>query len=76
MVQISGVIIVRPHHILNSGKQFTWRAIAYHATEGYSSRGDHWYVAGYHFNYPNGRETLDAVTMATDCGMDGGWWDH
>ena len=60
----------------NTGKNFTWRAAAYHATEGYSSRGDHWYVAGYHFFYPNGREVLDATTMAVDCGLDGGWWDH
>lgn len=68
-----------PHHIINTGKAYTWRAAAYHATEGYSSRGDHWYVVGYHFNYPNGpngRERLDAITMATDCGLESGWWDH
>jgi hypothetical protein len=66
----------RPHHILNTGKNFTWRAAAYHATEAYSSRGDHWYVAGYHFYYPNGREVLDTTTMATDCSIYDGWWDH
>ena len=66
----------RPHHIINTGKIFTWRAAAYHPSEAYSSRGDHWYVAGYHFIYPNGREVLDATTMAVDCGLDGGWWDH
>ena len=66
----------RPHHILNTGKNLTWRAAAYHATEGYSSRGDHWYVAGYHFFYPNGREVLDTTTMAIDCSIYDGWWDH
>lgn len=66
----------KPDHILNTGKNFTWRAAAYHAAEGYSSRGDHWYVLGYHFYYPNGLEVLDAVTLAIDCGLDGGWWDH
>ena len=69
----------RPVHILNSGKAHTWRSIAYHATEGYSSRGDKWYVVGYHFYYPDGpnrKERLDGTTMATDCGMDGGWWDN
>ncbi len=70
---------IRAHHILNSGKQFTWRAIAYHATEGYSTRGDHWYVVGMHYYYPygpNNKEVLDNTTMAVDCGMEGGWWDH
>lgn len=66
----------RPHHVLNTGQDLTWRAAAYHATEAYSSRGDHWYVAGYHFYYPNGREVLDATTMATDCSIYDGWWDH
>jgi hypothetical protein len=66
----------RPHHILNTGKVFTWRAAAYHGKEGWQSRGDHWYVAGYHFFYPHGREVLDATTMAVDCGLNGGWWDH
>ena len=66
----------RPHHVLNTGKNFTWRAAAYHATEGYSSRGDHWYVAGYHFYYQKGKERIDATTLAVDCGLDGGWWDH
>lgn len=65
-----------PHHILNTGTEKTWRCIAYHGTEGYSSRGDHWYVVGYHFFYPNGREVLDTKTMAADCGLEGGWWDH
>jgi hypothetical protein len=67
---------LRPHHILNTGTNLTWRAAAYHSTEGYSSRGDHWYVSGYHFYYPNGREILDVVTMATDCDIYDGWWDH
>lgn len=68
-----------PHHILTSGKQHTWRAIAYHPTEGYSSRGDKWYVVGYHFYFPNGpqgKEKLDVTTMAVDCGIESGWWDH
>jgi hypothetical protein len=65
-----------PHHVLNTGKNLTWRAAAYHAQEGYSSRGDHWYVVGYHFYYPNGRQVLDTTTMATDCSVYDGWWDH
>ena len=65
-----------PVHVINTGKAYTWRAAAYHPTEAYSSRGDHWYVVGYHFFYPNGRERLDVVTMAVDCGLDSGWWDH
>ncbi len=64
----------RPNHIINTGKQFTWRAAAYHGQEGYSTRGDHWFVIGYHFHYPNGRERLDAVTTAEDCGLESGWW--
>ena len=67
---------IKPQHILNSGKNFTWRAASYHATEAYSSRGDHWYVVGYHFFYPNGREVLDATTVAVDCGLESGWWDY
>lgn len=66
----------RPHHILNTGTNLTWRAAAYHPTEAYSSRGDHWYVAGYHFYYPNGREVLDVTTMAVDCSIYDGWWDY
>ena len=66
----------RPVHILNTGKNLTWRAAAYHTNEAYSSRGDKWYVAGYHFFYPNGREILDTTTMAVDCSIYDGWWDH
>lgn len=66
----------RPHHVVNTGANLTWRAAAYHANEAYSSRGDHWYVAGYHFYYPNGREILDATTKALDCNIYDGWWDH
>jgi hypothetical protein len=66
----------RPNHVINTGKNMTWRAAAYHATEGYSTRGDRWYVAGYHFYYPNGREVLDVTTMAIDCSIYDGWWDH
>jgi hypothetical protein len=65
-----------PAHILNTGKFFTWRAVAYHPTEAYSSRGDKWYVKGYHFYYPNGKEVLDVVTTATDCSIYDGWWDY
>lgn len=67
---------IRPHHILNTGTNLTWRAAAYHATEAYSSRGDHWYVSGYHFFYPSGREMLDVITMATDCNIYDGWWEY
>jgi hypothetical protein len=65
-----------PHHSLDTGKNFTWRAAAYHAKEAYSSRGDKWFVAGYHFIYLNGRETLDTTTLATDCSIYDGWWDQ
>lgn len=65
----------RPIHILNTGKNYTWRAAAYHAAEAYSSRGDKWYVQGFHFFYPNDRERLDVMTMATDCNIYDGWWD-
>jgi hypothetical protein len=66
----------RPRHILNTGAHLTWRAAAYHATEAYSSRGDHWYVVGYHFFYPNGREVLDTITKASNCNIYDGWWDY
>lgn len=66
-----------PDHVINTGKQFTWRAAAYHATEAYASRGDEWRVVGYHFYYPKGpqyREQLDVITTAEDCGLESGWW--
>ena len=65
-----------PRHIINTGKNFTWRAAAYHTNEGYSTRGDQWYVLGYHFYYPNGSEVLDAITQASDCNIYDGWWDY
>lgn len=67
-----------PAHVINTGKMHTWRAAAYHPNEAYSSRGDSWYVAGYHFWYPSNskKERLDTTTMAVDCGLDSGWWDH
>lgn len=65
----------KPHHVLNTGKQFTWRAAAYHSTEAYSSRGDKWWVNGYHFYYPNGQERIDVMTSVGDCSIYDGWWD-
>ena len=66
-----------PAHILNTGTHVTWRAAAYHATEGYSSRGHNWRVIGYHFYYPDGyRERLDVITKVDDCSIYDGWWDH
>lgn len=69
-----------PTHILNTGTHHTWRAAAYHATEAYSSRGDKWWVVGYHFYHPDGnvnkRERLDTTTQATDCNIYDGWWDY
>lgn len=64
-----------PHHIINTGKQHTWRAAAYHPTEAYSSRGDKWWVNGYHFYYSNGKERLDVMTSVGDCSIYDGWWD-
>lgn len=64
-----------PAHILNTGTQNTWRAAAYHATEAYSSRGDKWWVNGFHFYYPNGKELLDVMTSVGDCSIYDGWWD-
>lgn len=64
----------RPHHILKSNREVTWRSIAYHATEAYSSRGDGWWVTGYHFFYPNGKEILDTMTSVGDCSIYDGWW--
>lgn len=66
----------RPVHILNTGTQYTWRAAAYHATEAYSSRGDEWFVQGYHFYYPRDKERLDVMTSASDCNIYDGWWDY
>jgi hypothetical protein len=65
-----------PTHILNTGTVYTWRAAAYHATEAYSSRGDKWYVRGFHFYYPDGKERLDVITTAVDCSIYDGWWDR
>ena len=65
-----------PLHIINTGTNYTWRAAAYHATEAYSSRGDKWWVNGYHFVYPNGQERLDVMTSAKDCNIYDGWWDQ
>ncbi|MBA2648973.1 MAG: hypothetical protein H0U75_05095 [Legionella sp.] len=67
---------LKPAHILDTGKAFTWRAAVLHATEAYSSRGDRWTVAGYHFWYPNGKELVDVITTATDCAIYDGWWDQ
>ena len=66
----------RPAHMLDTGTQFTWRAAAFHATEAYSSRGDTWFVNGFHFYYPNGKERFDALTSASDCNIYDGWWDY
>lgn len=65
----------QPLHILNTGTQNTWRAIAYHGTEAYSTRGDAWWVNGFHFYYPNGRERLDVMTSVGDCSIYDGWWN-
>ncbi|MGQ3887538.1 hypothetical protein ACQUW5_00725 [Legionella sp. CNM-1927-20] len=65
----------KPAHILNTGTQYTWRAAAYHATEAYSTRGDQWWVNGFHFWYPNGKERLDVMTSVGDCSIYDGWWD-
>lgn len=68
-----------PVHILNSGMNLTWRAYAGHITEAYSTRGDNWRVAGYHFfmpnDTPNERERIDVITNAADCDIYDGWWD-
>ncbi len=66
----------RPAHIINTGKNYTWRAAAVHWREGYSTRGDKWYVNGYHFFYPNGKERLDTMTGTNDCSIYDGWWDQ
>lgn len=67
----------RPLHILNTGTNHTWRAAAYHATEAYSSRGDKWWVNGFHFYYPDGtHERLDTMTSVGDCSIYDGWWDQ
>jgi hypothetical protein len=60
-------------HSINTGKVFSWRAAAYHTTEGFSND---WYVVGNHFDYVNGTEFLAYVTTATDCSAYDGWWDH
>lgn len=65
----------RPAHILNTGAVFTWRAWVGHITEAYSTQGDKWYVQGFHFIYPNGREKIDAITQAKDCDIYDGWFD-
>lgn len=65
-----------PTCMLNTGKQFTWRAAAYHWAEAYSSRGDAWWVNGFHFYYPyDDQERLDVMTSAGDCSIYDGWWD-
>ncbi len=61
-------------HVLNTGKNYTWRAAAYHPAEAYSSRGDKWWVNGYHYYYPNAKETLDVMTSVGDCNIYDGWW--
>ncbi len=65
----------KPKHTLDTKKQWGYRAIAYHATEAYSSRGDTWWVNGYHYYYPFGEETLDVMTSVGDCSIYDGWWD-
>ena len=65
----------RPLHIVNTGQQFTWRAAAIHTLEAFSSRGDKWWVSGYHFYYPAGKERLDVLTGVGDCSIYDGWWD-
>ena len=65
-----------PHHILKTPKETTWRSAAYHATEAYSSRGDKWWVNGFHFYYPNYKEVLDVMTSAGDCSIYDGWWEQ
>lgn len=64
-----------PAHIVNTGKQYTWRAAAYHLNEAYANRGDKWFVRGYHFYYVDGRQIFDQVTEANDCNIYDGWWD-
>lgn len=69
-----------PDHIIKDLSRYTWRSAAYHAKEGYSSRGDEWYVIGYHFYVPNDnpnkyKKQLDRTTGATDCNIYDGWWD-
>jgi hypothetical protein len=44
-------------------------------TEANSSRGDKWWVNGYHFYYPSGKERLDVMTSVGDCSIYDGWWD-
>jgi len=66
-----------PVHIMNTGTHVTWRAAACHPNEAYSSRGDQWYVNGFHFYYPDGsKERLDTMTGVGDCSIYDGWWDH
>lgn len=65
----------KPAHILDTEKEYTWRAAAYHSTEAYSSRGDSWWVNGLHYYYPYGKEVLDAFTSVGDCSIYDGWWD-
>lgn len=70
----------QPAHILNTGTAFTWRAAAFHATEAYSSRGDRWFVQGFHFYHPpdglpTDIERIDVITTAEDCNIYDGWWD-
>lgn len=65
----------RPLHILNTGTVTTWRAWVGHITEAYSTRGDKWWVNGFHFFYPNGRERMDVMTSVGDCSIYDGWWN-
>ncbi len=61
------------HHDLNTGKEFSWRHAAYHATESY---GGSYSSVGLHYMYVNGKETLVTYTKAYDCAIYDGWWDY
>lgn len=60
------------YHAIDTGKNFSWRHAAYHATESY---GGDYMVAGYHYMYKNGQEIMVQFDREIDCNIYDGWWD-
>jgi hypothetical protein len=61
------------HHTEDTQMVYTWRAAAVHWGES-PPYGDY-RVAGFHYYYPFGVETLDVNTSADNCNIYDGWWD-
>jgi|SRR6476646_7293243 len=64
----------KKQHSLISGWENTWRSANVHWGEAAPKSG--WFVQAGHYQKINGHDYLIGYTIANDCNIYDGWWDH